>query len=135
MRNSTPLWFMERSLPRLKTLEGIVSKRKDSAHRPLARLAQDEEPDLRRSEAGGGTVRDAKADECPPESCLDAQLAEQARNRDHHSAGPCGQAQKQQKVTQEHRHGRASPSSPLCWAILAPESSVHGRVPDTRNEN
>jgi hypothetical protein len=29
---------------------------------------------------------------------LDAPLAEQARNRDHHSGDPCGQASKQQKV-------------------------------------
>ena len=37
-------------------LEGIVSKRKDSPYRsrPLARLAQDEEPGLRGGEAGGG---------------------------------------------------------------------------------
>jgi hypothetical protein len=41
-----------------------------------------------------------------PIRALTPQLAEQARNRDHHSTGPCGQAKKQQKVTQEHRPKR-----------------------------
>ena len=35
-------------------LEGIVSKRKDLSLRPLARLAQDEEPGVRGGDAGGG---------------------------------------------------------------------------------
>lgn len=37
---------------------------------------------------------------------LDAQLAEQTRNRDHNSTDECGQARKQQKVTQQHEHAR-----------------------------
>lgn len=41
-----------------------------------------------------------------PSEQLDAPSAEQARNRDHKSSDPCGQANKQQKVT-EKRH--ASP--------------------------
>src|SRR5262245_56940606 len=40
----------------------------------------------------------------------DARLAEQARNRDHHSSDPCGQAKKQKNITQEHRH--VTPPSP-----------------------
>jgi hypothetical protein len=43
-----------------------------------------------------------------------AVLAEQARNRDHHSSDPRGQASKQQKVAQEKRHTPASPiTSPV----------------------
>jgi hypothetical protein len=42
-----------------------------------------------------------------------SQSAEQARNRDHHSSGPCGQAQKQQKVAQEKSHTRAYLSFPV----------------------
>ena len=38
------------------------------------------------------------------DSRLIAQLAKQTRNRDHDSSDPCGEAKKQQKVTQEHRH-------------------------------
>src|SRR5262249_55880101 len=38
---------------------------------------------------------------CPPEPCLDAQLAEQARSRDHESSDECGQAKNQHDVTQE----------------------------------
>ena len=44
----------------------------------------------------------------PPSESLDPPLAEQARNRDHHSGGPHGQASKQQNVAQEKRHTRAS---------------------------
>jgi ATP-dependent DNA ligase len=34
MRNSTPLWFMERDITTFEnSLEGIVSKRKDSTYR------------------------------------------------------------------------------------------------------
>jgi hypothetical protein len=46
-----------------------------------------------------------------PIRALTVQLAEQARNRDHDSSDPCGQAKKQQKVTQEHRH-KALPNFP-----------------------
>src|SRR5262245_34416037 len=49
--------------------------------------------------------------------CLDAALAEEARNRDHDSSNECEQARKQH-VTQEHMHTRASPSLPCagpCW--------------------
>ena len=42
----------------------------------------------------------------------DAQLAEQARNRDHHSGDPPDQAYKQQKVAQEKRHTRLPATSP-----------------------
>ena len=43
---------------------------------------------------------------------LDAQLAEQTRNRDHNSTDECGQARKQQKVTQSMSM-RASPYLPM----------------------
>jgi hypothetical protein len=44
----------------------------------------------------------------PPEQ-LDAPSADQARNRDHKSSDPCGQANKQQKVTEK---SHASPLAP-----------------------
>ena len=34
----------------------------------------------------------------------DSQLAEQARNRDHHFSDPCGQTKKQQQIPQKQRH-------------------------------
>jgi hypothetical protein len=43
---------------------------------------------------------------------LDAQLTEKTGDRDHDSSDECGEARKQHKVTQEHRHTRASPSAP-----------------------
>src|SRR5262249_13088664 len=42
-----------------------------------------------------------KEEACPPS---DTRLAEQGRNRDHHSSDPCTQAKKEKKITQEHRH-------------------------------
>jgi hypothetical protein len=47
-----------------------------------------------------------------PSEQLDAPSAEQARNRDHKSSDPCGQANEQQKVTQEKKHTPASPLAP-----------------------
>jgi len=60
----------------------------------------------------------------PPEHTL----AEQARNRDHHSSDPCSQAKKQQKVSQEHRHVHAS-LTPLCWATLTFQEIAFYRYP------
>ena len=54
-----------------------------------------------------------------PRLCLDAPLTEQARNGDHDSSDEREQARKQHNVTQERTHTSASPSSPLCGAILA----------------
>jgi hypothetical protein len=55
--------------------------------------------------------------------CL-ATLTKQARNRDHDSSDEREQARKQHNVTQERTHTRASPSSPLCGAILASRNSA-----------
>src|SRR5262245_55906853 len=46
-------------------------------------------------------------------------LAEQSRNRNHHSSNPSGQAKKQQNVTQEHRHVTPPWPSQACHASLA----------------
>jgi hypothetical protein len=47
-----------------------------------------------------------------PSEQLDAPSAEQTRNRDHKSSDPCGQANKQQKLTHEKSHAHASPLAP-----------------------
>jgi hypothetical protein len=52
-----------------------------------------------------------------PVRALTAQLAEQTCNCDDDSSDPCGQAKKQQKVTQEQRH-KAPPNSPLCMPLV-----------------
>jgi len=68
------------------------------------------------------------ADDYPPD-CLDAPLTEQARNRDHDSSDEREQARKQHNVTQECTHTRASPSSPLCGAVLASQWRPRARRP------
>jgi hypothetical protein len=61
-----------------------------------------------------------------------AVLAEQARNRDHHSSDPRGQASKQQKVAQEKRHTPASPiTSPVQGYVDIPTYFL-GSMPDSR---
>jgi hypothetical protein len=59
----------------------------------------------------------------------DAQLAEQARNRDHDSSDKCGQAKKQQKVPQEHRHN--APLTSLVQGHLDTPSIALSPIPDT----
>src|SRR5262249_60755319 len=61
----------------------------------------------------------------------DTQLAEQCRDRDHHSSDPCSQARKQKKITQEHRHV-TPPSPPLCWATLTFQEITFVRHPTHR---
>jgi hypothetical protein len=59
MRNSTPLWFMERDITTFENARRHCEQAKTLAQsfRPLARF-QDEEPGLRRREAeGGGGLR------------------------------------------------------------------------------
>jgi hypothetical protein len=68
--------------------------------------------------------RTAVAKTVHPRLCLDAPLAEQARNRDHDSSDEYEQARKQHNVPQEHTHARGSPSSPLCGAILVSQNSA-----------
>jgi hypothetical protein len=45
------------------------------------------------SEGGAGAFSGSgpSAEHCPPELCLDAPLAEEARNRDHDSSNECEQ--------------------------------------------
>src|SRR5262245_14835654 len=62
---------------------------------------------------------------------LNAQLDEQARDCDHKSSHPCGQAKKQQKVAQEKRHTSASPLSPLCRAMLTRQGNSFRSMPDS----
>ena len=61
-------------------------------------------------------------------------LAEQARNRDHHSRDPYGQTRKQQKIAQERRH-IAPPlrPPPLYRAILTFQGFGLRSMPDSRN--
>ena len=63
-----------------------------------------------------------------PLRVIERPLAEQARNRDHDSRDECEQARKQHKVSQEHTHSRASPSSPLCGLMLASQSSSGNEI-------
>src|SRR5262249_29709545 len=64
----------------------------------------------------GGSVRGGDSPQFFPHpepwQLPDAPLAEQARNRDHHSGDPPSQAYKQQKVAQEKRHTRLPATSP-----------------------
>src|SRR5262245_66646071 len=50
----------------------------------------------------------------------DAPLAEQARNRDHHSGDPPSQAYKEQKVAQEKRHTRLPRNLPVPRTTIPP---------------
>jgi hypothetical protein len=59
------------------------------------------------------------------------QLAEKTRNRDHNACAPRGQAGKQHNVAQEKRHGTASPSPPLCSAILTAQAFPLRRASDS----
>jgi len=70
----------------------------------------------------------------PPSESLDPPLAEQARNRDHHSGGPYGQASKQRKVAQEKGHTRASLCS-CAGTILTRHGSALGQIADTAAKN